>query len=143
MIFVNYGGGKYWFFDHSKWHGLTVADLVMPWFMFVMGISFSFSLNSMKRKVFSKFEIYKKIIVRSLTLLFLGMWIVNVNLSYSTFRVPGKSWKFSNKFFSPKLTPFFGNWAPKLNDEHHIILKLRNLQSFRNYWTRSLKTLIV
>ena len=25
MIFVNYGGGGYWFFDHSFWNGLTVA----------------------------------------------------------------------------------------------------------------------
>ncbi len=30
MIFVNYGGGAYWFFDHSLWNGLTVADLVFP-----------------------------------------------------------------------------------------------------------------
>ena len=21
MMFVNYGGGRYWFFDHAKWHG--------------------------------------------------------------------------------------------------------------------------
>jgi heparan-alpha-glucosaminide N-acetyltransferase len=31
MIFVNYGGGGYSFFSHSKWNGLTVADLVFPW----------------------------------------------------------------------------------------------------------------
>lgn len=31
MIFVNYGGGKYWFFQHSAWNGLTVADLIFPW----------------------------------------------------------------------------------------------------------------
>ncbi len=31
MIFVNYGGGGYWFFQHSFWNGLTVADLVFPW----------------------------------------------------------------------------------------------------------------
>ncbi|CAG2189813.1 HGSNAT [Mytilus edulis] len=30
MCFVNYGGGGYWFFNHSDWNGLTVADLVMP-----------------------------------------------------------------------------------------------------------------
>ena len=35
MLFVNYGGGHYWFFDHARWHGLTVADLVMPWFIFI------------------------------------------------------------------------------------------------------------
>ena len=31
MIFVNIGGGGYWFFDHAEWHGLTVADLLFPW----------------------------------------------------------------------------------------------------------------
>lgn len=31
MIFVNNGGGKYVFFNHSAWSGLTVADLVLPW----------------------------------------------------------------------------------------------------------------
>eukprot|EP00981_Chlorochromonas_danica_P008113 scaffold2011_cov290-Ochromonas_danica.AAC.5 len=25
MIFVNYGGGGYWFFDHAAWNGLTMA----------------------------------------------------------------------------------------------------------------------
>ena len=24
MIFVNYGGGGYWFFSHSRWHGQGV-----------------------------------------------------------------------------------------------------------------------
>jgi heparan-alpha-glucosaminide N-acetyltransferase len=28
MVFVNYGGGGYSFFNHSPWNGLTVADLV-------------------------------------------------------------------------------------------------------------------
>ena len=26
------------------WHGLTVADMVMPWFMFMMGVSFTLSI---------------------------------------------------------------------------------------------------
>ena len=32
MIFVNYGGGGYWFLSHSTWNGLTIADLVFPWY---------------------------------------------------------------------------------------------------------------
>ena len=28
MVFVNYGGGGYYFFNHSPWNGITVADLV-------------------------------------------------------------------------------------------------------------------
>ena len=35
MIFVNYGGGDYWQLAHSKWNGLTVADLVFPWYVTV------------------------------------------------------------------------------------------------------------
>jgi len=37
MIFVNLGGGGYWWLEHSTWNGLTVADLVFPWFIFMMG----------------------------------------------------------------------------------------------------------
>lgn len=36
MIFVNYGGGHYTFFEHSAWNGLTVADLVFPWFVLLL-----------------------------------------------------------------------------------------------------------
>jgi len=31
MIFVNDGGGSYWFFEHATWNGLLVADLVFAW----------------------------------------------------------------------------------------------------------------
>ena len=37
MIFANYNGGYYWYFNHSYWNGITVADLVFPWFVFLMG----------------------------------------------------------------------------------------------------------
>lgn len=46
MVFVNYGGGGYWFLEHSKWNGLTVADLVFPWFMWIMGTSMAFATHS-------------------------------------------------------------------------------------------------
>ncbi|XP_061490561.1 heparan-alpha-glucosaminide N-acetyltransferase-like [Rhineura floridana] len=31
MVFINCGGGGYWFCEHAPWNGLTIADLVMPW----------------------------------------------------------------------------------------------------------------
>lgn len=31
MIFVNDGGGGYYFFEHATWNGLYVADLAFPW----------------------------------------------------------------------------------------------------------------
>ena len=72
-----------------KISGLTVADLVMPWFMFMMGVSFTFSMKSMIRRGFSKYEIFHKMAIRALKLFVLGLFIVNGNNDWATFRVPG------------------------------------------------------
>jgi heparan-alpha-glucosaminide N-acetyltransferase len=53
MIFVNYGGGSYWFFAHSAWNGLTVADLVFPWFMWIMGVSLAIGIRDGRRQIYS------------------------------------------------------------------------------------------
>lgn len=51
MIFVNYGGGGYEFLEHAVWNGLTVADLLFPWFMWIMGVCIPISIKSIvKRK---------------------------------------------------------------------------------------------
>jgi len=31
MVFVNLGGGQYWFFEHAPWNGITLADFILPW----------------------------------------------------------------------------------------------------------------
>ncbi|KAL4703821.1 hypothetical protein ACJJTC_019480 [Scirpophaga incertulas] len=49
MIFVNAGGGGYGIFSHSVWNGLTVADVVYPWFAFAMGEALVLSLNARLR----------------------------------------------------------------------------------------------
>ncbi|KFP56436.1 Heparan-alpha-glucosaminide N-acetyltransferase, partial [Cariama cristata] len=94
MVFVNYGGGKYWFFKHESWNGLTVADLVFPWFVFIMGTSISLSLSSMLRWGSSKRKVLGKILWRSFLLILLGIIVVNPNyclgpLSWDSLRIPG------------------------------------------------------
>ena len=39
MIVVDYGGGVMPAINHSPWDGLTLADLVMPFFLFIVGVS--------------------------------------------------------------------------------------------------------
>ena len=73
MIFVNYGGGGYWFFKHARWNGLTVADLVFPWFMWIMGTSMVFALQSQLRRGLQKRVIVGKILKRSSILFVLGL----------------------------------------------------------------------
>lgn len=32
MVFINLGGGHYWFFEHAPWNGVTLADFILPWY---------------------------------------------------------------------------------------------------------------
>ena len=75
MIFVNYGGGGYWFFAHSKWNGITVADLVFPWFVWIMGVSVVFSFRG-RRSDTVLARLYQ-IIRRSVILMGLGLFLNN------------------------------------------------------------------
>jgi heparan-alpha-glucosaminide N-acetyltransferase len=45
MVFVNLGGGSYWYINHSYWNGMTIADLVFPWFIFIMGVTIGVTLK--------------------------------------------------------------------------------------------------
>jgi len=89
MIFVNYGGGGYEaFFDHSKWNGLTVADLVFPWFVFLQGCSMAISFESERKKGSSQLQLATKTIIRAAKLFCIGLFLNNgVNLQ--EWRVPG------------------------------------------------------
>ncbi|XP_022915927.1 heparan-alpha-glucosaminide N-acetyltransferase-like [Onthophagus taurus] len=73
MIFVNYGGGKYWFFSHSPWNGLTVADLVFPWFIWLMGMSYTISLSTKLRNAVPRRQLVIEVLRRSAMLVLLGL----------------------------------------------------------------------
>ncbi|XP_062501623.1 heparan-alpha-glucosaminide N-acetyltransferase-like [Corticium candelabrum] len=88
MIFVNYGGGGYWFFQHSKWNGLTVADLVFPWFVFILGTSAAISLNSLDRRGVSRWRMLLKVVRRFVILFALGLFLNGTNV-LRTYRIPG------------------------------------------------------
>lgn len=88
MIFVNYGGGGYWFFQHSYWNGLTVADLVFPWFVFILGTSAAISLSSLDRHGVSRCSVLFKVLRRFIVLFGLGLFLNKTNV-LTTYRVPG------------------------------------------------------
>ncbi|XP_046428473.1 heparan-alpha-glucosaminide N-acetyltransferase-like isoform X2 [Neodiprion fabricii] len=75
MIFVNNGGGKYWFFNHSPWNGITLADLVLPFFAWIMGFTIIISLRTQLRISISRSRIILRCFCRSVTLIFLGLVI--------------------------------------------------------------------
>ncbi|XP_013389277.2 heparan-alpha-glucosaminide N-acetyltransferase-like [Lingula anatina] len=97
MIFVNFGAGKYWFLEHAIWHGLNFADLVFPWFVFIMGTAMALTFHSLKKKEVSYVKQLKKIVTRSITLFFLGIvgntwWAVT---RVENIRIPGVLQRFA------------------------------------------------
>ncbi|XP_055517698.1 heparan-alpha-glucosaminide N-acetyltransferase [Leucoraja erinacea] len=94
MVFVNYGGGSYWFFEHAPWNGLTVADLVMPWFVFIIGTSAALSFSAMLRRGVRRLQLLRKLSWRTAILLLIGVFFISYGpaggpISWERARIPG------------------------------------------------------
>ncbi|OWZ15655.1 hypothetical protein PHMEG_00010670 [Phytophthora megakarya] len=86
MVFVNYGGGGFAIFTHSVWDGLTIADLVFPWFAWILG--FSVFLSSSSGGSMSKLQTLMQIGLRTTKLFLVGLFVNNGD-NWSTWRIPG------------------------------------------------------
>jgi len=58
---------------HARWHGLGPADIVFPFFLFIMGVSAALSISSRISKGFSGRDILKQVTRRSIILLAIGL----------------------------------------------------------------------
>lgn len=85
MILVNTPGtwsAVYAPFLHAKWHGYTPTDLVFPFFLFIVGTAIVFSYRN---KTVTG-ETYKKIIVRTLKLIGLGLFLGAFTVTFPFFK---------------------------------------------------------
>jgi predicted acyltransferase len=74
---------------HAKWHGWTPTDLIFPFFLFIVGVSMTFSLQKQLANHDRKY-VYIKIIRRSLIILGLG-WFLSLFpfFNFAKLRIPG------------------------------------------------------
>ncbi len=63
---------------HAKWHGYTPTDLVFPFFLFIVGTSIVFAYQNKP----TTGATYKKIVVRTLKLIGLGLFLGAFTLSF-------------------------------------------------------------
>jgi predicted acyltransferase len=75
---------------HAEWHGWTTADLVFPFFLFIVGVAAAVSFGRKLDAGAEKKPLYIRIIRRALILFALGL-ILNALPSFelSTLRIPG------------------------------------------------------
>ncbi len=60
-------------FDHVEWEGFVAWDLIMPLFLFVVGVAMPFSFGKRLERGDGRGAIYRKVIYRSVVLFILGM----------------------------------------------------------------------
>lgn len=82
MLFVNdlYERGVPKWLVHTKgsFDGMGLADWVFPGFLFMVGISIPYAIASRKRKGQSKNLIFGHILIRTISLLLIGVMILNI-----------------------------------------------------------------
>ncbi len=96
MILVNNGAGKETFepLKHVEWNGLSLADLVFPFFLFMVGISTFISLRKFQFQLSP--QLARKILKRTLLILLIGWgiyWFEGICkadfLPFDHIRIPG------------------------------------------------------
>ncbi|THU57845.1 hypothetical protein C4D60_Mb03t07880 [Musa balbisiana] len=69
MILVDGAGGEWPVIGHAPWNGCNLADFVMPFFLFIVGMAIPLSL----KRIPSRARALRRVMVRTLKLLFWGI----------------------------------------------------------------------
>jgi predicted acyltransferase len=93
MILVNTAGDfehVYAPLDHAAWDGLHLADVVFPFFVFVMGVSLALALSRALELGATRWQLVPKVARRTLILFALGLLCNSFpSLDLPTIRIPG------------------------------------------------------
>jgi predicted acyltransferase len=93
MILVNNPGSwshVYPWLLHAEWHGCLLADLVFPFFLFIVGLSIVFSLSKALTSGADKRALAFKCLKRSLILIALGLFLnLFPDFDIANLRYPG------------------------------------------------------
>jgi predicted acyltransferase len=92
MILVNNPGGEavYGALQHADWNGWTLADLVFPFFLFIVGVAIPYSFTNRIARGDSKKKLLLQVVRRTVILFALGL-IINAfpYFNPSTLRIMG------------------------------------------------------
>jgi predicted acyltransferase len=113
MILVNNQGDWQHVFRplrHAAWHGWLGADIVFPFFLFIMGVSISYSFSSRISLGERKIALALKILKRSAILIALGLAVNLIPLfDFTTMRIPGVLQRIGACYFFAAMVFLFFN----------------------------------
>ena len=114
MILVNNAGDWSHVFpplQHAAWNGWTLADLIFPFFLFIVGVAMSFSFARRVAPGHALKEIYLQVVRRSIILFLLGLFVNALyylpgGFSLSVLRIPGVLQRIALVYFFASLIIF-------------------------------------
>ena len=65
MLFVNHAGNEPRWIAHAAWDGLHLADLVMPCFLLIVGVSIVLSLTAGRQRGTSTNALLRRVLSRT------------------------------------------------------------------------------
>ena len=65
MLFVNHAGKEPQWIAHAPWNGLHLADLVMPCFLLIVGMSTALSLTAGRRRGAATSDLLHRVLSRA------------------------------------------------------------------------------
>ncbi len=109
---------------HAEWHGYTPTDLVFPFFLFIVGTSIVFAYRQKEANAAT----HKKIVIRSLKLIGLGLFLGAFTVAFpfikefETIRFPGVLQRIGVVFFFAALLYLHANWKVLLGVAIAVLL---------------------
>jgi predicted acyltransferase len=114
MILVNFPakwGVQYDFVRHAKWNGITPADFIFPFFIFIVGVSIALSYTKQINRGVSKSFMFRKIAIRSLKIFTVGMLLrLLPNFDLGNIELPGVLQRIAFVFFISASLFLVSNW---------------------------------
>ena len=95
MLLVNNPGSwahVYGPLRHAEWHGWTPTDLIFPFFLFIVGVSMTFSFRARRRRGAETGTLLRKAARRAVVLFLLGLLLHAFpwyDVELATLRIPG------------------------------------------------------
>lgn len=127
MIVVNITGGEsFALLSHSEWNGCTLADLVFPFFLFIVGVAVPFALASKLEAGRRRGELLPHILRRTVAIFALGLALnLAARFDLSHCRIPGVLQRIAVCYLAASLL-FLLSWTPD-----------------RRGWIRSLRCMVM
>lgn len=100
MLLVNNPGSwsdVYAPLDHAPWHGWTPTDMIFPFFLWIVGVSLTFSFARRVEEGADRGELFRHVLQRSAVIFALGLFLASFpfgllpahHLSLAKLRIPG------------------------------------------------------